>query len=280
MQKSLRKPDYILISVTFILVLIGLLMIFSASFKFSYLQRQLLSLVIGLSCLILGFMIDYHWYKRIVMPLSVFTVFLLLLTYLPGLGHTAGGASRWINIAGFIFQPSELAKITLIFFVAMSLENKGKKIKDFRNGVLPLLIIGGGIIGLVLKQPDLGTSLLLVAIVGLMLFVGGAQIWQLLIMGAIGFRAVVWWIAQNPYQKDRVMAFLDPWEHYLGIGFHTVQSLLAVGSGGLFGLGLGYSRQKFSYLPQPFTDFIYAIICEELGFIGGVLVVVLFVIFA
>ncbi|MFA5929040.1 MAG: putative peptidoglycan glycosyltransferase FtsW, partial [Candidatus Margulisiibacteriota bacterium] len=280
MPKQYRKPDYIIIAVTAFLVLIGLLMIFSASFEFRYLQKQLISLVIAVSCFLLGFNLDYHLYKKMVTPLLGVTALFLLLTYVPGIGHTAGGASRWLNFGIIIFQPSELAKLAVIIFLALSLENKGAKVKDFWKGIGPILLGVGVIMALIIKQPDLGTAMVIAMVTGLMILVGGMQVWQFLIVSVIGVRMVYWIIEHNQYQKDRILAFMDPWKHYLGIGFHTVQSLLAVGSGGILGLGLGNSRQKFSYLPEPFTDYIFAIICEELGFLGAFVVVILFAIIA
>ena len=166
MQRTLQKPDYILITVTFILVLIGLLMIFSASFTFLYLQRQLGALLVGLLFFFLGVFIDYHGYKRFVIPLLILTAFLLLLTYIPGFGHRAGGASRWINLGGLVFQPSELAKMVVVFFLALALDNKGKKVKEFWLGIGPILLVVGGILGLIVKQPDLGTTLLIAFVTG------------------------------------------------------------------------------------------------------------------
>ena len=279
-MKYLNKPDYILIATTFWLVIIGLLMILSSSFKFELLNRQFISLIIGIFSFYAGLMLNYHVYRRWAIPLAVLTFLLLLLTYIPGIGITAGGASRWLNFGIIVFQPSEFAKMTIILLLAMVLENKKETIKSFWQGLVPIILVVGLIMGLILKQPDLGSTMLIALVVGLMLLVGGAQIWQLLILSAIGFRAVVWYIQTNPYQMDRIASFLDPWKHYLGVGFHTVQSLMAVGSGGVFGLGLSYSRQKFSYLPNAYTDYIFAIICEEMGFIGAIFVLTLFLVFA
>ena len=280
MKQYVRRPDYILLISTFTLTLIGLLMILSASFDFGYLQKQLIAMVLGLIALGIGMIFDYHHYRRLVTPLILVSIGLLVLTYVPAFSHTAGGASRWLRIGGFVFQPSELAKLTAVIFMAMGLDNKRNQVHDFWKGTFPLLLVVGLMLALIIKQPDLGTTILISVTIGFMLFIGGLPIWHLLLMSAIGFRAVYWVIEHNPYQKDRIMAFLDPWKHYLGVGFHTVQSLLAVGSGGIFGLGLGNSRQKFSYLPQPYTDYIYAIICEELGLLGALLVVALFIVFA
>ena len=280
MLKQIGKPDYILISTTFILVFIGMLMIFSASFDVLHLRRQFISFLLGFMFFVVGGLVDYRFYKKLIIPLMFFSLILLIFTYIPGLAYKAGGATRWLNFAGFIFQPSELIKMILIIFTAIAIENKQNLMKSFTRGVLPIMMVVGVFLILIMAQPDLGTTLLLSSVIISMLFIAGIRFWHLGVMVLVGLRSVFWVVENSTYQKNRILAFLDPWKDSLGIGFNTIQSLLAVGSGGICGLGLGNSNQKFSYLPQPFTDYIYAIICEETGFLGAILVIVLFFIFA
>jgi cell division protein FtsW len=190
------------------------------------------------------------------------------------------GALRWIDLVFFSFQPSEVIKFTMILFLAHLLAKREEMIKDFFGGLVPPLLLVGIVTAIIVLQPDLGTAIAIAGTAFIMLFAAGANLWHLAGIGAIGIGGVVGLTLSSPYRAQRLVAYLNPWKDPHGIGFHIIQSLLAVGSGGLFGAGLGASRQKFFYLPQQFTDFIYAILCEELGFVGGVGVIVLFIIFA
>lgn len=287
-EQEKRTPDYIMLFSVFLLIGIGIIMILSSSpavgfdhFNDSYyfVKRHSIYVFLGLFAFAMGSFIDYNLYKKWAMPGMIFTLFLLILTYIPGLKVNTFGASRWVNAGFFTFQPSEIAKLAVIFFVATSIENKRTKIRSFLDGLLPVLMVVGFLSLFILMQPDLGTTVLIVFITFTMLYAAGAKTWHIFILSLIGARVATWVIMHNPYQKERVLAFLNPWKDSLGIGFHIIQSWLAVGSGGLLGLGLGNSRQKFFYLPQQFTDFIFAILCEEGGFIIASTVIILFGIF-
>ncbi|HAR63345.1 MAG: putative lipid II flippase FtsW [Candidatus Margulisiibacteriota bacterium] len=285
-QKS--APDYIFLFSVFLLLIIGFIMILSSSqavgldfFNDSYyfIKRHAIYLFLGMGAFSLGVFIDYKNYRKWAAGGLILTVFLLFLTYVPGIGRNELGATRWVNLGIFSFQPSELAKLAIIIFVATYLENKKIVIRSFLQGVMPVLMVVGFIGAIVLIQPDLGTTIVILSISFIMIYASGAKTWHMFILALIGARTALWVIWRSPYQKERILAFLDPWKDSLGIGFHIIQSWLAIGSGGFFGLGLGNSRQKFYYLPQQFTDFIFAILCEEGGFIFATFVVVLFGIF-
>jgi len=285
MAIKVRQPDFFLIICTLILLGIGLLMILSTSTvvglqsyndAYYYVKRHLVSLLIGFAFFFFGFTYDYRQYRKVMLWGLLISILLLLATYVKGLGVTAGGATRWLNLGFVRFQPSEIVKFFVILFVAQAVSRKKNKIKNFFNGILPILMVVGLISLLILKQPSLGSTVIVMGTACTMLFIAGANFWQVMILLLVGFRFVAWWVLKNDYQKQRWLAFLDPWSNYYGIGFHTVQSLLAIGSGGLFGVGLGNSKQKFSYLPQQYTDFIFSILCEEGGLLFGSLVLIVF----
>lgn len=247
--------------------------------SYYFIKKHFLHLFLGFFLFGFAYVYPYRKYERWAMPGIVVALFFLLLTYVPGIKVISGGAARWINLGFFSFQPSEFAKFFVIIFVAFAARNKREKITDFFQGILPILCLIGMIALLVLKQPSLGSTVVIVTTTLAMLFIAGASFWQLLFLGLVGFRVIAWLVTRTPYQMRRFLAYLDPWKNSMGIGFQTVQSLLAIGSGGFLGLGLGQSKQKFSYLPQQYTDFIFSILCEELGFIGGLLTVLLFGLF-
>lgn len=285
MQAKIKQPDFVFIIYALILLGIGVLMVLSTSTivglqsfndPYYYIKKHLLFIFLGLFLFLFGLTYDYRNYKKITIPGLILSVLLLAATYVKGLGVTAGGATRWLNLGFFVFQPSEVVKFFVILFVARAATYKKHKIQDFFTGVFPILLVVGMIGLLVLKQPSLGSTVIIVGTACAMLFVAGASLWQIILLLLVGFRFVAWWVLRTDYQKQRWLAFLDPWKNYYGIGFHTVQSLLAIGSGGLFGLGLGNSKQKFNYLPQQYNDFIFSILCEEGGLLFGALVVLLF----
>lgn len=285
MQPRIKQPDFLFLIDAFFLLSIGLVMILSTSTvvglqayndAYFYFKKHALNLFIGFGLFLFGLSYDYRNYRRFTFWGLLVTVLLLLATYVPGLGVTAGGATRWLDIGFYRFQPSEIAKFFVIIFVARAAVVQKANIKNFFGGVLPILFVVGVIALLILKQPSLGSTVIVVGTACAMLFVAGANLWQIIILSLVGFRFTAWWVLQNNYQKQRWLAFLDPWKNYYGIGFHTVQSLLAIGSGGLFGVGLGNSKQKFNYLPQQYTDFIFSILCEEGGLLFGAIVIVLF----
>ncbi|MFH1387251.1 MAG: putative lipid II flippase FtsW [bacterium] len=287
MQKS--KPiDYFFLFSVLALSAIGLIMVFSASptmaikhgDTFYYLKKQLFYIAIGVIALLYGLRLDLDNLKSKTYPIMGIAIFLLALVFVPGVGRKVLGASRWIDLGILSFQPSEFIKFAMVLFMAKWLTDNQEHVGDLIKGFVPPLFWLGLVSLLILKQPDLGTVITIGATVFAMLLVAGVNTNYLLSLGSLAGIGVLIISLTTPYRMRRLLAFVDPWKDPQGVGFHIIQSLLAVGSGGLFGLGLGGSRQKFFYLPQQFTDFIFAITCEELGFIGGVGIVALFAFFA
>ena len=284
-----KSPDLWLFVTVIILMAIGICMVFSSSYIMAYkwygdsyyfLKRQLIYAIIALAVFFIAIYTDYHYYKKITLPILILSIGLLSMVYIPSFGRTAGGASRWVKIGFFSFQPSEIAKFALILYMAESLTRKQlKDIKTFVRGVLPPLIIMFVMFLLILNEPDFSTSLIILGISFIMLFIGGTRIIQLyaLIVAAIPLGILI--LSREEYRRTRLLSFLDPWKDPLDSGFHIIQSLLALGSGGVFGIGLAESKQKYFYLPDQHTDFIFSIIGEELGFIGTVVIIILFTIF-
>lgn len=279
-----HKPDYIYIVSIGILLAFGLLMLFSASSpeaygKFSdsyfFIKRQILFGVIpGAILFFVCSQLDYHLWFRWAKPLFYFSILLLVLVLIPGVGGDIGTARSWFKIAGISFQPSELVKLTMIFYLAGWLETvKQLDPKEWRHYFLPfifvLLIVGG----LLMKQPDLGTFIIIFIIAVAVFLAGGGHWFYLFGVGGAAFLGFVVLIFTSSYRLNRLMTFLNSKNDVLGVGYHINQALLAVGSGGLWGLGWGHSRQKFQYLPEVSADSIFAIIAEELGFVISTLFV-------
>lgn len=281
-----KYPDFLLFIIIMILVAIGICLVFSSSYIMGYkwyedsyyfLKKQTLFALLGLGAFFFALFIDYHFYRKIILPLLIISILLLVAVFIPGLGHSAGGARRWIQLGFISPQPSEIAKLAIILYIADSLTRKhSTEVKTFVKGILPSLIIVGVITLLILKEPDFSTSIIILGVTFIMLFIGGTRITQLfaLIVAAMPIALLV--LLREGYRRTRLMSFLNPWIDPLESGFHIIQSLLALGSGGLFGIGLGESRQKYFYLPDQHTDFIFSIIGEELGFIGTTLIIILF----
>lgn len=247
---------------------------FDDSFYFA--KRQLLFAIIGLIAMFFIMNIDY-WTWRSWSKVILITCFVLLIAVLiPGIGNVRNGSRSWIGVGAFSIQPSEFMKLAMIIYLAKFLSENQKNITSFKKGLVPSLGLVFTAFALIMLQPDLGTGTVMVGTCLIMIFVSGARIAHFIGLGLIGLAGFVGLIAAAPYRIKRITAFLDPWEDPLGSGFQTIQSLYAIGPGGLFGLGLGQSRQKFFYLPEPQTDFIFAILAEELGFIGGAFVLLLF----
>jgi len=269
---------------------IGIVMVYSASsvaaqaqFHDSawFLKRQLMYAVVGLVAMSVAWRLHYEKLRRITLPLLAVTCVTLVLVLLPHIGRVAGGARRWLSFGGPLnVQPGEVAKLAIILYLANFLANRGERTREFGAGLVPPLLVLGLMAVPILKQPDLGSVLVIAMIVFVMLFVGGARIVHLLAIAAVAMPAVLAVIYRAGYRSQRLLAFLDPWRDPRGSGFHIIQSLLALGSGGVLGLGLGHSRQKFFYLPERHTDFIFAIIGEELGLAGTAGVILLFLLLA
>ncbi|MBI2874653.1 MAG: putative lipid II flippase FtsW [Firmicutes bacterium] len=275
-------------AVTLFILAFGLVMVYSSSavlsymehgFNYFYFQRQVAWSVLGLVAFFFLSNFSYEKLRRFSRLAVIGAVILLLAVFIPGVGVEINFARRWLGIAGLTLQPSELAKLAVILYVSHLLTEKKEKIHSFSRGILPPLLVTGLVSGLILLQPDLGTSVAIAASTLFLLFIAGARSLHLAGLLAAGAPALWWAIFSEPYRRQRFLAFLDPWADPLDTGYHIIQSLYAIGSGGLLGLGLGQSRQKYLYLPEPQTDFIFAIIAEELGFIGGLLLISLFSVF-
>lgn len=283
--------DKTLLIVVSTLLIFGLVMIASAGVVYGetrfadpyhFFKRQLMYGVLpGLFVMYLLQKIDYHFWKKVAVPAFLVSVVFLLLVFVPGVGSNIYGASRWIQLGPFSFQPSEMAKLATIIYLAAWLESRGSnKIKDIFEGMLPFLGIMGLIGFLIMKQPDTGTLGVIVLTSFAIFFVSGARIKHLFSMGMLGMFALWILVKIEPYRFNRILAFLDPGADPKGIGYQINQALLAVGSGGIFGVGLGHSRQKFNYLPEPVGDSIFAVIGEEVGIMGATILVSLFVVLA
>jgi cell division protein FtsW len=216
------------------------------------------------------------WFRDRARPLFLLTLLLLIGVLVPGLGKKVAGARRWIDIAGLSFQPSELVKFTLILYLADLTSRKRFYLKDLRRGFIPPLVVTGLAGALVLLEPDMGTAVTVLFIGVIMLFTSGARIRHLLTVALAGIPLFIGAILAEPYRVRRMLAFFDPWSNASGAGFQLIQSFIALGSGGVLGVGLGASRQKLYYLPESHTDFIFSIIGEELGFVGTSIILLVF----
>jgi cell division protein FtsW len=288
-RASLAPPDPWIFATVAGLVAIGLVMVFSASSATAYatyhdtayfLKRQLVWLAIGGAFAYLAYRIDYTKLKRISPALVGVTVLLLVLTLIPHVGLQTGGARRWLGLSVLSFQPSEIAKLALVLFLAAKLSSLGEGVRSLVRGVVPALLVAAVLAVPILLEPDMGTASLVMFTAFGMLFCAGARIEHLVVTVFALLPPVALAVGASAYKRARILAFLDPWKDAQNTGFHIVQSLLALGSGGIFGLGLGASRQKFFYLPEAHTDFIFAVVGEELGLLGTMIVLSLFSAFA
>jgi cell division protein FtsW len=243
---------------------------------FFFAKRQLLFAGLGVVAMFFIMNVDYWTWRTWAKLIILVCFFLLVIVLIPGVGMERNGSRSWIGVGAFSVQPSEFMKIAMIAFLAKYLSENQKKITSFKKGLVPSLSLVFLAFGMIMLQPDLGTGTVMVGTCIVMIYVAGARISHFVGLGLVGVAGFVVLILSAPYRIKRITSFLNPWEDPLGSGFQIIQSLYAIGPGGLLGLGLGQSRQKFFYLPEPQTDFIFAILAEELGFIGGTLVVLLF----
>ncbi|MDI6758840.1 MAG: putative lipid II flippase FtsW [Candidatus Omnitrophota bacterium] len=274
--------------VTVILICIGIVMIYSSSgiyawekYKdsFFFLKRHFSFLVIGTVFTFIAMNIDYRKLAVFAKPLLWISILLLVLVLIPGIGREVSGARRWFRFKFISFQPSELVNLSLIIYTADFISRKNNVIKTFLKGFLPPVCVLGLCSLLILLQPDLGSTVAMGVVVLIMLFVAGVRQAHLLSIILAGIPTLLILILSAPYRRQRILTFLNPWLDPKGSGFQIIQSQIALGSGGLFGKGLGQSMQKLFYLPAAHTDFIFSIIGEELGLLGAVSVIVLFIIF-
>lgn len=282
-----RKPDFVIAILAVALACFGIIMIASASsviaydaFKGAnnnyYVFKQILYCVIGVGSMIAFSSIDYRSWKKIAFPMMVVTLLLLVAVFLPGIGREAKGAHRWIYIP-FSIQPSEIAKITFTIYLASWLESREKFLDKIEASLIPFALILGVISVLIINQPDLGTLTVILSTAVILFFTAGAPRWQIFSFIGLLAGAFVLFITTESYRWSRFLTFLNPESESLGRSYHVNQLFLAVGAGGFWGLGFSNSLQKLKYLPEPHTDSIFAIICEELGYFRSSIIVLAFV---
>ncbi|MFH0749796.1 MAG: putative lipid II flippase FtsW [Candidatus Gottesmanbacteria bacterium] len=269
-------PDWLLIGVVILLSGFGLLMVYDSSVaiairdfgnQYYYLTEQLKWLILGLIVFFVTSVVDYRIYKKLALPMLLGTIFLLLIVFIPGVGIKALGAKRWINLGFTILQPAELAKLSLVIYLSAWFSTKEKE------RLVSFLILLGMIVGLIILEPDLGTTLVIMATAVTMYFFSGAPVKQFILMLPALIVGVFGLAVASPYRFRRLTTFFNPENDPLGASYHIRQATIALGSGGLFGVGIGGSRQKYEYLPEANTDSIFAIIGEEIGFIGATLLI-------
>ncbi len=269
-----------------ILILFGLIMIYSASsiwamYKFSdsfkYVKQQGLFILVGVILVFVIRKIDYRIYYKNATKIFFSCIVLLILVLIPGIGSVRNGSRSWFGIGSFGIQPSEFAKVGLIILTSKYLSKSNKFVKDIKRGVIPILSVLFLVFGLIMLQPDFGTGMIIVVSILAMLFIAGVNMKFFIGLGLIGVIGIIILIVIAPYRMDRITSFIDPWSDPLGTGFQIIQSLYAIGPGGLLGMGFLKSRQKQFYLPEPQTDFIFSIISEEFGVLGVVIISSLFI---
>ncbi|QEM66983.1 putative lipid II flippase FtsW [Geobacter sp. FeAm09] len=284
MFKKLDEYDLVIMLMAIALTCFGVVMVYSASSVmaakrfhdgFFFLKRQGLFALLGFGIMLLVMRVDYHTWKRVAVPGLLLCLVLLVLVLIPGIGGKAGGSSRWIKLPGFNLQPSEMAKLALIMYMAYSLDKKQDKVKSLTAGFIPYMIVLMFLIGFLVLQPDLGGALTLAFVAMVMLFAAGTRLVYIFSMLLLALPFLVYKLSRG-YHKGRMEAFLNPWSDPEGKGFQIIQSWLALGTGGVFGQGLGEGKQKLFYLPEAHTDFILSVVGEELGFLGVVVIIGMF----
>ncbi|MDD5440484.1 MAG: putative lipid II flippase FtsW [Candidatus Omnitrophica bacterium] len=283
--KEMRDIRTILACITFMLLMFGVVMVYSASAIYAtqiygdgmyFLKRHVMILIVGLIASLMVLAVDIEIIRKYSKHILAITFILLVAVLVPGIGRSAGGAKRWLDIGFFNVQPSEIAKLAFLVYLADFVSAKETRIDHFLRGFLPPLVVLGVFMGLIVMEPDLGTTIAIGVLGLLILYISGANS-KYLIASILASLPLVYYLMFNkPYRRKRMLAFLNPWKDEQGIGFQIVQSFLALGSGGLFGVGLGESKQKLLFLPAAHTDFIFSIIGEELGFIGAFSLLCLF----
>ena len=295
-QRERHVPDYLLLLSVVALASIGLLMVYSSSGvnsllgvrrdPFAVVGPQAFWAVLGAVVMVVFMRIDYRYLRLVSVPAYLCALVLLVLVLLPEIGPLkpieVAGSARWLEIGPLPrMHPAEFAKLALVVYLAHWLTRKGARASSLVDGLLPFLLIAGPILGLVLLEPDLGTTGVLTLIAFTMFFVAGGSLWQLALLTPVGAAVVAFVVTNSTYQMARVQAFLDPWVDPQGIGFHTVQGLLALGTGGVLGIGLGESSRPGALsLPNAENDFVFAVVAQELGFVGGLAVIGFYVLFA
>ncbi|ABR33757.1 stage V sporulation protein E [Clostridium beijerinckii] len=285
-KSKMGEIDYGIFYTVALLLTIGVVMVYSASSYYAmfmykdsmfFLKKELMAGVVGVIAMAVAMSVDYHKIKKYTAIIMIATIPILLAVFLfPG----TNGAQRWINLGPLSFQPSELAKYVVVLFLARSLEVKGEGVKDFKTGIVPYLATSGFYAAIVLAEKNLSIASVIMIVTFLVLFAAGGRIKHLFgIVAPALVAAAVAFTVLEPYRMKRLMSFTNPWKDPIGDGYQLIQSFYALGAGGVTGLGLGQSRQKTLYMPEPHNDFIFSIIGEELGLIGCVCIILLFVIF-
>ncbi|MBW6431886.1 putative lipid II flippase FtsW [Patescibacteria group bacterium] len=283
-----HRPSFLLLVCIIALIAVGTILISSASVVQSqqvtgdpnfYLKQHLMALAGGIVLMIFGYVVDYSFWRKIAPVLMIISIIFLILVYVPGIGFEHGGARRWIQWP-FFFSPTEVYKLSLIIYLAAWFEKRQVHVKKFIYSTLPFLVVIGITAALIIFQPDMGTFMVITSVAGIMYFVAGASISHVAMMIGMGIAGVFALIKTAPYRMERFMVFLNPSADQSGAGYQINQALMAIGTGGLFGLGFGQSRQKFNYLPEADSDSIYAVAAEELGFLRVALIFLLFFVIA
>ncbi len=284
-ESAKEEWDKWLLLIVFLLVALGLVMLYSASAvmaeqrmggHLTLLQSQLQKVTLGVVLLVGALRVDYRWYQRLIYPILGVTFVLLILVLIPGIGAVQNGSRRWFSLGGMSFQPAEVAKLSALMYLSYSVSKKGKRMGSFSIGMVPHIIVIGAMGGFLMLQPDFGSTVILMSMMMILMFVSGAKLSYLFIMTLVGATGAYFAISGSEYRMKRIMAFLDPWSHRQDIGYQISESLIAVGASGLQGRGLGNGTGKLGYVPELWNDFIGTIIAEELGILGVVLLAGLF----
>ncbi len=289
LRREQHQPDYVFLIAVIGLVAIGVLMVYSSSAMTSYLSDddqfkvvgpQVVWAALGLISMVVVTRVDYRYWRLVSVPLFVVAIVLLVVVvFVPSLNYVVGGSARFLRIGPLpLFHPAEIAKLAVVVYLAHWFAKRGSGVRALWGGTIVFLVIAGPVILLVLREPDIGTATVLAGTAMVMFFVAGANLFHLGALGGTVFLGAAAFIATHSYALTRVRAFIDPWSDPTGSGFHTIQGLLALGLGGLFGSGLGESRLAAGHLPNAYNDFIFAIIGEEFGLVGAALVIFLFVV--
>ena len=277
----MKKYAKRLLILSILISIFGIIMIYSASSiwakyrfndSFHFAKLQLIFFLVSLLGLFITSKIDYHFYRKYANIILALSVLLLIIVLIPGIGSLKNGARSWIKIGPFGLQPSEFAKLGMIIFLAKYLANNQKNLSSIKKGVFPILLIIGIIFGLIMLEPDFGSAMVMMLALMIIIFISGVKPSFFTSLGLLGILGITGLIIIAPYRLKRIISFLNPWSDPLGSGYQIIQSLYAIGPGGLFGLGFGNSIQKQFYLPEPQTDFIFSIISEEFGFLGVLIV--------
>lgn len=283
-----EKIDRVLFVILLALMFLGIVFVFSASYyaainfdvnPYYFSIRQIVWAVVSLAAMLFFMSYDYANLKKFVKPLVLVTIALLVAVFVPGLGKSSGGARRWLDLRISDFNPSELAKLTVIVYLSYILTKKQGKLADFTFGLLPPLLLVTSIFFVILMQSGFSTAVILLVVAFLMFFVGGASMKHIVSILILSVPVLVFFVIKVAYRLERIFAYLNPWDDMSGRGYHLIQSFKAFANGGFFGVGLGNGIQKMHRLPTPHTDFIFAVIAEETGILGCVVIMALFFVF-